>query len=95
MDNLGELVPNLDLIQDLYRAEGFKVLHKFLFNLKEESLADLLQSKHEDAVERSILISRINLLGTLLELPQVVALVKKGLDKQSDLMSKFKFQQED
>ena len=51
MDNLGELVPNLDLIQDLYRAEGFKVLHKFLFNLKEESLADLLQSKHEDAVE--------------------------------------------
>ena len=95
MDNLGELVPNLDLIQELYRLEEFMVLHRFLSKLHGEALAELLSSSSEDNELRSVLIARINLLGTIINLPKIVVDLGHNLKQQEKFLHQFKTQMED
>lgn len=95
MDNLGKLVPKLDLIKELYQLEAFKPLDQFLRSLKDEALKDLLQSQHEDAIARSLAIARINLVGTIIDLPKVIRAVKDTMEYQVQIQKGLQKQQED
>ena len=95
MDNLGELIPKLDLVEELYRLAEFQVLKTFLSSLQEEAYKDLLLTEPGQDINRTRLIDRITLLGTIIELPKVVKAAKVNVQKTEELLNKFRKTQED
>src|ERR1700678_4274401 len=97
MDNLRELVPQLDLIKELYRMEAFRPLAQFLSSLYEETNKQLLSTVSvKDACEDvAVVLDRLNTLGTLKDLPKVVETLKKNLDSREALLRRSRKAQED
>jgi hypothetical protein len=84
MDNLGELVPKLVQIKELYQMEEFKVLAQFLASLKLDLYKQLLsvQNVKDSSEDVAVLIAQSNLVGTILDLPLVVSELEKGIENR-------------
>jgi hypothetical protein len=75
----------------------FKPLALFLNSLYEETLKELLQTDkvRENEEKVAVLLSRMNLVGTLKDLPKVITDLKSNLEKREAFLNRSRAARED
>ena len=85
MQEIKELVPKLDQLRELYQLEEFKVLKEFLLNAQRQLLSEVLgTSLGADlnvTAKTAAKIAQVNMLGAILELPEMVKNLKEQFEQ--------------
>jgi hypothetical protein len=93
MQEIKELVPKLEQLKELYQLEEFKVLREFLLNSKlqlESTLLGVDWKSEKVTVVGGMLTAQINLIGAILELPNIVKRLSDQFEKNESLKNQQK-----
>jgi pheromone shutdown protein TraB len=86
MQEIKELVPKLDQLKELYQLEEFKVLREFLLSSQQQLLSEILGtslgSDMNVTSKTAAKIAQVNMLGAILELPNMVKTLKEQFEKE-------------